>query len=110
MLRAAAGAAHLGNNWWSPVLGDLLFPQSPKTTLELLADRSIFPDVENSRSIKDRYKFRCPLPGHGGDTDPSFWVHSDGIRWKCFPCGEGGGPGKLIELLDGDLIDQGHSC
>jgi hypothetical protein len=100
---AAARAAHPGNNWWSPVLGDSLFSQAPKTTLELLADRGLFPDVENTRSAKDRYKFLCPLPGHAGDTNPSFWVHEDGIRWKCFPCGEGGGPGKLIELLGGDL-------
>ena len=81
-------------------------PHDFQTTLELLASRSIFPEIENPHSVKDRYKFLCPLPGHGGDSDPSFWVHSDGIRWKCFPCGEGGGPRKLIDLLGGDLIPQ----
>jgi hypothetical protein len=62
--------------------------------------------MENPRSTKDRYKFCCPLPGHGGDSNPSFWVHADGVRWKCFPCGEGGGPGKLRGLLGGDLIPR----
>jgi hypothetical protein len=76
------------------------YPESG-TTLELLAARGIFPDIENPRSVKDRYKFLCPLPGHANDTHPSFSVHADGVRWKCFPCGEGGGPGKLIELLGG---------
>jgi hypothetical protein len=89
----------LGDKWWSPVLGDSLFSDPSKTTLELLADQGLFPDAENTRSVKDRYKFLCPLPGHGGDSNPSFWVHSDGIRWKCFPCGEGGGPARLVQLL-----------
>jgi hypothetical protein len=81
-------------------------PNDSQITLELLAARSIFPDVENPRSVKDRYKFHCPLPGHANDRNPSFWVHSDGIQWKCFPCGEGGGPRKLLELLGGDPIPR----
>jgi hypothetical protein len=85
--RAASASA-----WESPESG---------TTLELLAARGIFPDAENPRSAKDRYRFLCPLPGHANDTHPSFSVHADGVRWHCFPCGAGGGPGKLIELLSG---------
>jgi hypothetical protein len=73
--------------------------QAEATTLELLAERGIYPATEHPRSIKDRYKFLCPLPGHANDTHPSFSTHSDGIQWHCFPCGEGGGPAKLIELL-----------
>jgi hypothetical protein len=91
-------------DWWSAVLGPSVLPQASKTTLELLADRGIYPTKENTRSLKDRYAFPCPLPGHSNDRNPSFLVHSDGIRWKCFVCGLGGGPTKLRELLGGGLI------
>ena len=96
MVGLAARAAPT-SAWESPESG---------TTLELLAARGIFYHIENPRSVKDRYKFLCPLPGHANDTHPLFSVHADGVRWKCFPCGEGGGPRKLIELLGGDPIPR----
>jgi hypothetical protein len=85
-------------NYTPPIV---TIPTAPidSTTLEFLALRGIYPATEHPHSVKDRYSFHCPLQGHPNDTHPSFSVHSDGIRWKCFPCGMGGGPAKLIELL-----------
>ena len=74
--------------------------QERLSTVELLAERGIYPARENTRSVKDQYEYLCPLPGHS-DTDPSFRVHADGIRWYCFPCGQGGGPDSLLTLLNG---------
>jgi hypothetical protein len=73
------------------------------TTLELLAVRGIYPARENFHSVKDRYLFHCPLPGHSNDIHPSFSVHANGIQWMCFPCGVGGGPARLINLLGHEL-------
>lgn len=70
------------------------------TTLDLLAEKGIFPDRTNHQNPKDTYLFRCPLPGHQ-DNNPSFSVHSDQVQWKCFPCGAGGRQGKLLELMIG---------
>jgi hypothetical protein len=72
--------------------------------LEFLASRGIFPDEVNPRSRKDPYKYLCMLPGHAGDTKPSFM--SDGVVFKCFGCGEGGGIAKLIALLGSDPIPR----
>ena len=74
--------------------------QERLSTVELLSDRGIYPARENTRSVKDHYEYLCPLPGHS-DTDPSFRVHADGIRWYCFACGKGGGPATLLTLLTG---------
>lgn len=73
------------------------------STLGLLADRGIYPAREQPHRPKDAFLFLCPLPGHD-DTDPSFSVHLDGSQWKCWGCGEGGGPRRLLELLDGPAI------
>jgi hypothetical protein len=72
--------------------------------LEFLAARGIFPDNVNPRSRKNPYEYRCMLPGHAGDAKPSFF--SDGIVFKCFGCGEGGGIAKLIKLLGSDPIPR----
>jgi hypothetical protein len=74
------------------------------TTINLLAEKGIHPAWENPHSIKDRYYYLCPLPGHGNDSHPSFSVHSDGVQWHCFPCGLGGGPAKLLKLLGSEPI------
>lgn len=63
-----------------------------KTTLDVLADRGIFQAKENLYSVKSRYHFLCPLPGHAHDVHPSFTVHADGNQWYCFPCGMGVAP------------------
>jgi hypothetical protein len=74
------------------------------TTLELLASRGIFPVKTHTQHPKDYYQFLCPLPGHANDRNPSFYVHQDGIRWKCFVCGLGGRQGTLIRLLGSEPI------
>jgi hypothetical protein len=60
-----------------PIFSLLRLPDNPQqlvgtspglTSLDLLAERSIFPNIENPRSVKDRYQFLCPLPGHEGNT------------------------------------------
>lgn len=101
MVGLAGKPACPGNDWWSAVLGPSAPLQEFKTTLEILADRGIYPSREATHSTRNRYLFHCPLPGHEHDQHPSFSVHSDGIRWNCFVCGIGGGPTKLALLLDG---------
>ena len=71
--------------------------------LSILAERGIFPAKVQLHKTKDAYLFHCPLPGHQ-DTDPSFSLHLDRKRFICWPCGESGGPKKLLELLDGPAI------
>ena len=73
-----------------------------KNSLVILSERGFFPAKEQPKSTKDRYLFHCPLPGHE-DSDPSFSVHADGIRWNCWTCG-GGGPRELRRLLDGAAV------
>ena len=106
MVGLAGKPAHQVTDWWSAALGPSALLQESKTSLELLADRGIYPTKENTRSLKDRYTFHCPLPGHSDDRNPSFLIHGDGIRWKCFVCGLGGGPAKLLEVLGGDAIPR----
>jgi hypothetical protein len=77
-----------------------------RTTLEWLAQQGIYPAKEKPYSEKNRYGYHCPLPGHEHDQHPSFWLHSDGVRWKCFPCREGGGLAKLKVLMGGDSIPR----
>ena len=76
-------------------------PAPQINTLELLAERGFFPTVERPHSIKNRWGYHCMLPGHEHDQNPSFWVHSDCIRWNDFACGRGGGPKDLIDLMGG---------
>jgi hypothetical protein len=69
---------------------------APRTTYDILAERGIFPDSDHPYTPKRRYRYRCPFHD---DHDPSFDLHEDRNQWYCHPCGMGGGPGKLLELL-----------
>jgi hypothetical protein len=73
------------------------------SSLEILRQRGIVPAKEQPHKPKDAYLFQCPLPGHR-DTNPSFSVHQGGNQWKCWSCGQDGGPTKLLQLLDGPAI------
>jgi len=58
--------------------------------------------VEFQRSGK-HMKCKCPIPGHEGDHDPSFYVTTmpDGVElFKCFGCHNGGSVFTLIHLVE----------
>jgi hypothetical protein len=90
-------------NWWSDVLGNIPQDSSPgPTTLDILAERGIFPVKEQPHKPKEAYLFRCPFHD---DTHPSFSVHENKNQWKCWTCG-GGGPTKLREMLGTGLFPR----
>jgi DNA primase len=49
----------------------------------------------------------CPLPGHE-DTYPSFVVYTDN-KFKCFGCGQYGGPHKFLMLLHSITFEESNN-
>jgi hypothetical protein len=67
-----------------------------KNTLDILAERGVFPAKEQPNRPKNAFLFRCPFHD---DHEPSFSLHADRQRWRCWAgCGSGG-PGELLRLF-----------
>jgi len=66
------------------------------TSYDILAERGHFPEREQPHRPKDAYLYLCPFHA---DTSPSFSLHEDQQRWKCWTgCGSGG-PKELLRLF-----------
>jgi hypothetical protein len=98
----AARAAHSGDNWWSPILGNSSL--DAETTLDILLAHGYPAARENPHSIKNRYEVYCPF--HNDRNTPSISIHADGNQWKCWAeCGKGG-PATMRAMLGGNLIPR----
>ena len=89
------------------------------TIIEYLSSLGFEPDEQRG----SRYLYKCPLPSHPDDNDPSFFVFDDGgfQNYKCFGCNSSGDVislcadmnsaslGKAMGLLgSGITIDKGN--
>jgi hypothetical protein len=64
------------------------------SSFDILAGRGHFPEREQPHRPKDAFLYRCPFHL---DSNPSFSLHEDRMRWKCWAgCGQGG-PGELLQ-------------
>lgn len=74
-------------------------PETPPTNIvDFLASKGIYPTRWQPHRPKDAYLYLCPFHA---DTNPSFSVHEDYKRWKCWTCGSGGIK-KLTEMFGDD--------
>jgi hypothetical protein len=71
------------------------------SSFDIMARRGHFPEREQPHKPKDAYLFRCPFHA---DTHPDFSLHEDRMRWKCWVCGIGGGPGELLKFLGDNYV------
>jgi DNA primase len=71
------------------------------SSYDILAQHGHFPAKEQPNKTKDAFLFRCPFHA---DTDPSFSLHADRQRWKCWAgCGQGG-PKELLKRFGDDYV------
>lgn len=73
-----------------------------ETTLQIverLAPRQIL----ESNNVKNHYRMLCPVCNYEsrGGRFTIFAIHQDQNQWKCFACGEGGGPKEMLGHLSG---------
>jgi hypothetical protein len=70
--------------------------ETRSSSLDILAEHGHFPEREQPHKPKDFFLFLCPFHP---DANPSFSLHEDQQRWKCWVCGIGGGPVELLRLF-----------
>jgi hypothetical protein len=71
------------------------------SSYDILAQHGHFPEREQPHKPRDAYRYRCPFHA---DTNPDFSLHEDRMRWKCWVCGIGGGPGELLRLFGDNYV------